>query len=313
MRFLIVDKVHDILKEKLNKNGIDCDIDVNIHYEKALSIINLYDGLIIRSKFKVDKNFLMHATKLKYIGRVGSGMENIDVVTAYKLGIVCFNSPEGNRNAVAEHALGLLLNLLNNISKSFEEIKKGIWQRELNRGVELKGKTVGIIGFGNTGSAFAQKLSSFECTILAYDKYKKGFANDYVYEVSLSDIQEHCDIISFHVPLTDETHYYLNNDFIKACRKPFYLINTSRGYVVNTNDLLEALHNGKILGAALDVIEYEDTSFEKASYPETFYQLLKLQNVIITPHIAGWTNESNKLLSEILADKIVNHIQRACK
>lgn len=311
MKFLIVDKVHPILKEKLNNAGIDCDTDENIHYDVALSIINQYDGLIIRSKFKVDKNFLRYATNLKYIGRVGSGMENIDVAAANELGVVCLNSPEGNRNAVAEHALGLLLNMLNNISKSYEEVKKGIWQREANRGTEIKGKTVGIIGFGNTGSAFAQKLSSFDCNILAYDKYKKGYANYYVSEVSLTDIQKYSDIISFHVPLTEETHYYLNHSFIEACNKPFYLINTSRGSVVNTVDLLNALKVKKILGAALDVIEYEDLSFEKTAYPKTFYELLSLPNVIITPHIAGWTHESNKLLAEVLADKIINHIQRA--
>ncbi|MCX7862818.1 MAG: NAD(P)-binding domain-containing protein [Bacteroidales bacterium] len=308
MNFLIVDKVHPILVEILNKHYIQCDIYENIDYNKAFDIIENYEGLIIRSKFKVDEVLIKRAKKLKIIGRVGSGMENIDVEFAEKSGIVCFNSPEGNRNAVAEHAVGLVLNLLNNICKSFNEIKQGIWLREANRGIELRDKTVGIIGFGNTGSQFAKKLVSFECRILAYDKYKSGFANSFVSEVTLKDIQQYADIISFHVPLTSETKHYLNNTFIDACAKPFYVINTSRGSVVNTQHLYEALIKKKILGAALDVIEYEDLTFESSSFPEVFYKLIELPNVIVTPHIAGWTHESYKLLSEVLAHKIVAFI-----
>ncbi len=313
MRFLLIDKVHPILIEKLAHVGIQCDYFENLTYQKALEIIASYEGIVVRSKFPVDKTLIDKATKLKIIGRVGSGMENIDVAEAERRNIICLNSPEGNRNAVAEHAVGLLLNLFNNITKANYEVKQSIWLREANRGIELKGKTVGIIGFGNTGSQFAQKLTSFECTILAYDKYKSGFSKDYIKEASLHEIQKNADIISFHVPLTSETQYYLNKEFIQSCSKSFYLINTSRGKVVNTVDLLEGLKSGKILGAGLDVIEYEDISFETPSFPPIFYELINLPNVIITPHIAGWTKESKVLLSEILADKIIQHIRNVSR
>ncbi len=313
MRFLLIDNVHPILNEKLQSAGIICDYYENLTYEQALEIISNYDGIIVRSKFPIDKNLLDKAVKLKYIGRLGSGLENIDVKEAERKKIICLNSPEGNRNAVAEHTIGMLLNLLNNLTKSHQEVKRGLWLREENRGVELKGKTVGIIGYGNTGSQFAKKLVSFECNILVYDKYKFAFGNHLIKETSLAEIQHNADIISFHVPLTDETHYYLNKEFIQSCTKPFYLLNTSRGAVVNTMDLLEALKQGKILGAALDVIEYEDSSFESPSFPKLFYELVNLPNVIITPHIAGWTKESKVLLAEILVDKILKHIQHASR
>lgn len=309
MKFLIIDKVSDLLINKLETFGIECHYFDNLTYENAINIIENYDGIIIRSKFKIDEQFLLQAKKLKCIGRLGSGMESIDTEVAQKLNIACFNSPEGNRNAVAEHALGMLLNLLNNISKANEEVKKGIWLREANRGTELKHKTIGIIGYGNTGSEFCNKLKAFEGRILAYDKYKKGFGNNIITETTLEHIQKEADIISFHVPLTEETHYYLNDTFIANCTKPFYLINTSRGSVVDTKALVNALKQTKILGAALDVIEYEDMSFEKINYPDTFQELINFKNVIITPHIAGWSHESKILLAEILADKIIQFLK----
>jgi D-3-phosphoglycerate dehydrogenase len=311
--FLITEYVSENFIKKLESHGIICDLRNKISQNEILKIIENYDGLIVRSKTKIDRILLDKAKKLKCIGRLGSGMENIDVEYAEHLNIKCFNSPEGNKNAVAEHAIGLLLNLLNNINKAHNEVLKGLWLREENRGTELKGKTVGIIGYGNTGSEFAKKLYSFDCKIIAYDKYKKNFGNNFVYEVDLTTLQQEADIISFHVPLTKETHYYLNYDFINQCKKPFYLINTSRGPVVNTNDLIKALNEKKILGAALDVIEFEDYSFEKTIFTDTFKQLLQKPNVIVTPHIAGWTKESKILLEEVLAEKILNFITDACR
>ncbi len=300
MKFLIADKVSDILTQKLENFGIECHFIDNLTYDNALLIIENYDGIIIRSKFPIDKPLLKKGKNLKCVGRVGSGMENIDVEFASQLNIACFNSPEGNRNAVAEHALGMLLALLNNICKSFDKIKNGKWLREENRGSELKGKTVAIIGYGNTGTEFCKK-------------FKKNYGSQTIIETSLEKIQEEADVISFHIPLTNETHYYLNKNFINNCKKPFYLINTSRGSIVNTKDLLNGLIEKKVIGAALDVIEYEDSSFEKLNKDQVFKKLIKLPNVIITPHIAGWTKESKILLAEVLADKIIEYFKNASR
>ncbi|OFX19857.1 MAG: hydroxyacid dehydrogenase, partial [Bacteroidetes bacterium GWA2_31_9b] len=282
--------------------------------DETLAIIHKYEGIIIRSKFKLDKDVIDKAHNLKFIGRVGSGLENIDTDYANQKGITCFNSPEGNRDAVGEHALGLLLTLANNISKADSEIRNGKWAREENRGFELKGKTIGIIGYGNMGSAFAQRLRGFESHVIAYDKYKFNYSNDFVKEKSLTELFEQVDILSLHVPLTDETNYMVNNDFINRFRKPLYIINTSRGKVLNTNDLVLNIKNGKVLGAALDVIEYEEVSFENLlsakPIPESFDYLLKCNKVVLTPHIAGWTIESNIKLSEVLAQKIINQFAK---
>ena len=293
MKFLFIDTTHTSLKEKLENAGIHCDYFPNLNYNKVSEIIHQYEGIIIRSKITLDAAILRKATKLKCIGRVGAGMESIDIKTAAELGITCFNSPEGNRDAVGEHALGMLLTLFNNIGYANEEVKQGIWKREENRGIEIKGKTIGIIGYGNTGSAFAQKLSGFEANVIAYDKYKSNFSNSWVKEVSLAELQAHSDVISFHIPLTLETHYMFNAEFISKCKKTFYVINTARGPVVNTHDLIQGLNSGKINGAVLDVIEYEETSFEKIQkFPPEFYELAMFKNVILSPHIAGWTHES---------------------
>lgn len=306
MNILFVDTTHPILKEKFEAIGWTCAYFPNLNYETVYDIINNYDGVIIRSKVKLDKAILLRAKKLKFIGRVGSGLENIDLKTANELGIKCYNSPEGNRDAVGEHALGMLLMLFNNLCKANIEVKQGIWKREENRGIELKGKTVGIIGYGNTGSAFAKKLLGFEVNIIVYDKYKSNFGNNYIKEVTLEQIKSNSDIISLHVPLNNETHYIINYDFIKDCSKPFYLINTSRGSVVKTEDLILGLKEKKILGAALDVLEFEDTSFEQLKqFPNMLYELAKYHNVVLSPHIAGWTFESKVKLAEILADKII--------
>jgi D-3-phosphoglycerate dehydrogenase len=310
MKFLFIDTTHPLLKEKLENAGIHCDYFSDLDYNKAFEIIHRYEGIIIRSKITLDAAILKKATKLKCIGRVGAGMESIDTKTAAGLGIACFNSPEGNRDAVGEHALGMLLTLFNNICSANVEVKHSIWKREENRGLEIKGKTIGIIGYGNMGSAFAQKLSGFEANVTAYDKYKSNFSNSWVKEVSLAELQAQSDVISFHVPLTSETHYMFNAEFISKCKKPFYVMNTARGPVVNTHDLIQGLISGKIKGTALDVIEYEETSFEKTQkFPPEFYELAQFKNVILSPHIAGWTFESKIKLAEILADKILNYIK----
>ncbi len=238
-------------------------------------------------------------------------MENIDIDYAKSKNIFCFNSPEGNKDAVADHAVGMLLSLTKNINKANNEVNSGQWNRELNRGTEINGKTVGIIGYGNTGSTFAKRLQGFDCEILAYDKYKSNFGNQNVIESDLIDIFQHCDILSFHIPLTNETKYYLCESFISKFEKNFTLLNTSRGQIVKTSALVSALKTGKIKAAALDVLEYEAVSFENLyseKLPSDFSYLIESNNVLLTPHIAGWTHESNIKLSEYLAKKIINQI-----
>jgi len=311
MNILIVDKVHDILIEKLQEKSFHIDYKPDITEEETEKIIQSYHGIIIRSKFILAKDILEKASQLKFIGRVGAGLENIDVSFAREKGIVCLNSPEGNRNAVGEQALGMLLSLMNNLNKSDFEVRKGIWKREENRGTELKNLTVGIIGYGNTGSAFAEKLQGFNCNVIAYDKYKFNFSNDLVKEVALEKIFDEADIVSLHLPLTDETHYLVEDNFINHFRKNIWLINTSRGSIINTSKLAKSLQQGKIAGAALDVFELEKTNFEELhqteELPDYFKQLIQMNNVILTPHIAGWTHESNRKLSDVMANKVIRH------
>lgn len=311
MDILIVDKVHDILIEKLEEKAYNLDYRFDISEKEAFEIIHKYDGIIIRSKFSLSKDFLSKAKKLKFIGRVGAGLENIDTAFAIEKGILCLNSPEGNRNAVGEQALGMLLSLMNNLNKADIEVKNGIWKREENRGHELTEKTIGIIGYGNMGSAFAEKLKGFGNNVIAYDKYKHNFSDNYVREVSLETIFDETDVLSIHVPLTDETYYMVDGDFINQFRKPFWLINTARGSVINTLHLVENLEYGKINGAALDVLELEKANFEELhqleKLPEYFQRLIQFKNVILSPHVAGWTHESNRKLSEVMANKIIHH------
>ncbi|MCF8372702.1 MAG: 2-hydroxyacid dehydrogenase [Bacteroidales bacterium] len=307
-KVLFIDTTHPILPQKLEKAGFSCDHFPSTSLDELKNLLPTYHGLIIRSKFKIDKELIDLANSLKFIGRVGSGMENINVEYAQSKNIACFNSPEGNRDAVAEHALGMLLSIMNNLNRANQEVRMGIWRREANRGSEIMGKTVGIIGYGNTGSAFAKRLSVFDCHILAYDKYKTGFSSSYVKESNLADIYSHADIVSLHVPLSSETKYMVDEKFISSFHKPVFLINTSRGPVVKTSDLVVALESGKIRSAALDVLEYEATSFEQIyekDLPGDFNYLINSDKVLLSPHIAGWTFESNIKLSEILADKII--------
>ncbi len=308
MKILFVDTVHPYLEEKLTEKGFDISHFTSFDREKFISIAGNYDGFIIRSKFMLDKNMLDHCKQLKFIARAGAGMENIDVSYAQKLGIECFNSPEGNRDAVGEQAIGMLLMLLNHLKKADIEVRQGVWIRAENRGHELMGKTIGLIGYGNTGSKFAKKLSGFECEILVYDKYKGEIKDPFVKNVKMEEIFEKADILSLHIPLTEETYYLVNEDFISKFKKPIYMINTSRGKNLNTSDLVKALQSKKVLGACLDVLEYESDSFEHmniAKMPEPIQYLLKADNVIITPHIAGWTHESNYKMSYHLAEKIL--------
>ena len=307
MKVLFIDNTHSLLTEKLTAMGFICEPFTGNSSEELMCIISEYTGIIIRSKLIIDKNIIDKATKLKFIGRVGSGMESIDVVYAEQKGIACLNSPEGNRDAVGEHTTGLLLCLLNKIALADSQIRKGIRLREANRGVEIKGKTIAIIGYGNMGGAFAKCMSGFGAEIIAYDKYKKNYTDTYVKEASLDAIFEKADIISLHVPLTKETHYMVDELFIGKFKKNFFLLNTSRGQVVKTEALVKALATGKILGAALDVIEYESISFEKlesTKLPEPYNYLIHAENVVMTPHVAGWTNESKIKLVEVLAEKI---------
>ena len=309
LQILFIDSTHTRLPEKLSESGFICDYKPNMDIDKIKSIIPNYDGIIIRSKIKIDKSIIDVATNLKFIGRVGAGLENIDVKYAESKDIKCFNSPEGNRDAVGEQALGMLLTLFNNIIKADTEVRNGLWLREENRGIEIKGKTVGIIGYGNMGGAFAQRLKGFEANIIAYDKYKFDYSDDFVTEKSLEDLFEQSDILSLHIPLTDETQFMVNDKFINQFKKNIYIINTARGKVLKTDDLVKNMKSGKVLGAALDVLEYEQVSFENLhsdkKLPEAFQYLINCKNVVLTPHIAGWTHESNIKLSEFLADKII--------
>ena len=305
MKVLFVDTVNPLLMQTLESANILCDIAYSKSKEKISKIIHKYDGIVIRSKFEIDKRFIDIAKKLKFIARAGSGTENIDVEYAMTKNISCFNAAEGNRQAVAEHTLAMILALINNINQANLEVKKGQWNRESNRGTEISGKKIGIIGFGNNGNAFANLLKGFDVTILAYDKYK----NEYDYKTDMATIYKEADFLSLHVPLTHETNYLVNDNFISKFNKPFYLINTSRGKCVDTKALVKNLEDKKILGACLDVLEQEKISFEnlaaKKNTKDLTY-LLKAKNVILTPHIAGWTKESDIKIAEILAQKIIN-------
>ncbi len=308
-KVLFIDTTHPKLPSMLEEAGFTVVHFYQKNSNELKNIASQFVGFIIRSKFKMDEDILQYASKLKFIGRVGAGMENIDTEYTDKKGIVCFNAPEGNRDAVGEQAIAMLLALFNNLLKADAEVRKGVWKREENRGIELGGKTIGIIGYGNTGGAFARKLSGFNVNVLAYDKYKSGFSDKYVKEAELKEIINEADIISFHVPLTDETLFMANESFFNSFRKEVYVINTSRGKVLNTNDLLKSLESGKVKGACLDVLEYEGLSFENLNskdLPDGFVKLVNRRDVILSPHIAGWTHESNIKLSEVLARKIIS-------
>ncbi len=303
MKILFIDKVHPLLKERLEDKGFKCTEEYSETKKEIEKTIYLYDGIIIRSRFELDKHFLDKATKLKFIARAGSGLENIDTKHAQSRNIKCYNAAEGNRQSVAEHALGMILSLFNNLNKSDQEVRNGIWEREENRGIELSRKTIGIIGFGNNGSAFSEVLKGFNVTILAFDKYLKK----YPHKSSMENIFKKADIVSLHIPLTEETTYLADDKFVNSFEKGIYLINTARGKCANTKSIVKGIKNGKIKGACLDVLEQEKTSFEDISKegftPELQY-LIDSDKTILSPHIAGWTVESNIKIAEVLFNKI---------
>jgi D-3-phosphoglycerate dehydrogenase len=307
MIVLHLDSNHPLLINQLNDLGFINDEDYTSSKKEIEAKIHLYDGFIIRSRFSIDKNFLDKATNLKFIGRVGAGLENIDCEHAASKNIQLIAAPEGNRNAVGEHSLGMLLSLFNKLNTADNEVRNGKWLREENRGIELDGKKIGLIGYGNMGKSFAKKLRGFDVEILSYD-IKPNVSDENCRQVSLSKIQETADVLSLHTPETIHTKNMINTDFIKGFKKNFWLINTARGSSVVTNDLVNALKSGKILGAGLDVLEYEKSSFEKLfsddKMPEAFKYLINSKNVILSPHVAGWTIESKEKLAQTIVNKI---------
>jgi D-3-phosphoglycerate dehydrogenase len=307
-KILFIDSTHPLISRELTAMGFQCDYFPGYGRQQFLSVADQYTGIIIRSKIRLDKEFLDKAVKLKFVGRVGAGMESIDSVYAESKGIRCLNSPEGNRDAVGEHALGMLLSLMNHLNRADRQVRHGKWDREGNRGTEIKGKTIGIIGYGNMASAFAQRLKGFEARVISYDKYKRNYTDGNTLESSLEDLFRETDILSLHVPLTEETAHMVNDGFLRQFQKSIWLVNTSRGPVVDTVGLVKNLDGGKVIGAALDVLEYEDSSFEMLAgkIPDELGCIMKAENVILTPHIAGWTHESNIKLAQVLVDKIRN-------
>jgi len=307
MKVLHLDTNHPLLIEQLAALGFQNDEEYKATKEEVEKKIHTYDGIVIRSRFVIDKAFLDKASRLKFIGRVGAGLENIDVAYARQKGIYLAAAPEGNRNAVGEHALGMLLSLFNNLIKADREVRDGIWDREGNRGIELDGKTVGLIGYGNTGKAFAKKLRGFEVEVLCFD-ILDNVGDENARQVSLAELQKKTDVVSLHVPQTTLTMGMVNRSFIEAFTKNFWLLNTARGKCVVTHDLVSALRSGKIRGAGLDVLEYEKTSFEDMfsghGMPEDFNFLIHSDKVLLTPHVAGWTQESKVKLAQTIVDKI---------
>ncbi|MBR9913567.1 MAG: hydroxyacid dehydrogenase [Algicola sp.] len=306
MKILHLDSNHPLLIQQLNALGFTNDENYTASKAEIEKIIHQYDGFVIRSRFKIDRSFLDAGIRLKFIGRVGAGLENIDCDYAKQKGIELISAPEGNRNAVGEHSLALLLSLFNKLLKADKEVRQGQWLREENRGIELDGKTVGLIGYGNMGKAFAKKLSGFDVTVLCYD-IKNNVGDTYAHQVPLEELQKRADVLSLHTPETATTVGMVNKAFIQNFSKPFWLINTARGKSVVTEDLVEALQSGKVLGAGLDVLEYEKASFENlftTDIPKAFQYLITSDNVILTPHVAGWTMESKEKLAQTIVDKI---------
>lgn len=306
MRILHLDQNHPLLIEQLAAAGFTNSQNYSDSKAEIEALIHQYEGIVIRSRFKIDKTFLDAAKQLKFIARVGAGLESIDIPYAEQKNIQLFAAPEGNKNAVGEHTLGMLLSLFNKLPQASTNVKSGQWQREAHRGLEIEGKTIGIIGYGNMGKAFAKKLKGFNCTVFCYD-IKEGVGNKNATQVSLKTLQEMVDVVSLHTPWTPLTDKMINTQFIKGFKKPFWFLNTARGKSVVTKDLVSAIENGDILGAGLDVLEYEKLSFESLfseKMPSEFKKLIQMDQVILSPHVAGWTVESKEKLAQTIFDKI---------
>lgn len=302
---MFIDTVHPVLQEMLEEIGFICSDFTKKSEIEISSELPDYQGIVLRSRFKITRELIDAGTKLKFIARSGSGLENIDTDYAKRKNIQCFNSPEGNKDALGEHCIAMLLGLFNNISKAHQEITKSIWQRESNRGIELKGKTVGIIGYGKMGESFAQKLSGFGVKVIAYDQNKTGFTSDIVQEVSMDKIFSKSEVVSLHINYTKDNYHLVGDEFIKAFKNNFYIINSARGNCINTSALIKGLEEGKILGACLDVLELEKADFELSKESKkTLDKLCSFSQVLLTPHIGGWTNESYYKLSKVLGEKI---------
>jgi len=312
MNVFFIDKVHPILQERLAKSGFRCIDATQWSLDELLERRNEVHGLVIRARFFLNAELIASFPNVSFIARSGSGLENIDTAYCKEHQIQLFNSPEGNRNAVAEHALGMLLALMNKLCRANDQINRGLWKREDNRGEELDEKTVGIIGYGNNGAAFAKKLRGFDVKVLAYDKYKQGFGDAFVHESTLEAILNSADVISLHIPQNKETLGFVDTSFIDSVQKPFYLLNLSRGKIVNTEALVQGLVSNKIKAAGLDVLEYESKDFESifaTQLPAAFEYLLASDRVMLSPHVGGWTKESYFKLSDVLADKIISFYQ----
>lgn len=307
-KVLFLDSNHPYLIQSLRKLNLQCDEDYSSSKTEIESKIHDYDGIVIRSRFSIDQKFLEKASKLKFIGRVGAGLENIDIAFAETKGIKLIAAPEGNRNAVGEHALGMILALFNKLKKADTEIRRGIWLREDNRGIELEGKTVGIIGYGNMGKSFAKKLMGFDCEVIFYDILPE-LSDEHARQVGLDELFLKTDVLSLHTPETNLTKHMIDESFLNKFDKPIYLVNTARGSAVITTDLMKAIKNGKVLGACLDVLEYEKASFEnffskENTLPEAFQNLIISDKVLLSPHVAGWTVESKFKLAETIVHKV---------
>ena len=311
-KVLFIDRPHPVLYRSLEELGFAIDEDFVSSAAQISCKLDLYTGLVLRSRISIDSDFLAHAKQLKFIAREGVGLEHIDLEACSASGIEVLSSPEGSRDTVAEHALGMLLCLMNNLNRADHQVRQGQWIREANRGVELKGKTVGILGYGNMGSAFAKRLQGFGVEVIAYDKYKSGYADEYAKEVELEELFAQSEVLSIHIPYLQSNHHFVNGDFLDRFANALFVVNTARGSVLNTSDLVARLKSGKVRGAALDVLEYEESSFDKFKLdelPEDFHYLCRVDNVVLTPHIAGWSFESKKKHAEVLAEKIKKLIQ----
>ena len=306
-RVIFIDNTHPFLFQRLSELGFECEAYFKTSREELLPQLSDCFGLVLRSRLRLDAELINCAENLAFIARSGVGLEHIDVELAEKRGIKVIPSPEGSRDTVAEHAIGMLLMLMNNLGLADRQIRDGQWVRAANRGIEIKGKTIGIIGYGNMGSAFAQKIRGFGARLIAYDKFKTHYADELVEEVALEQIWAEADIVTLHIPYLPENHHFVDHNFLQRFQKNIFLVNTARGTVLNTSDLVQNLQSGKVLGAALDVFEYEEQSFENlkpAELPEPFQYLRKADNVVLTPHLGGSSVESNEGHARVLAQKI---------